>query len=232
MAASPEVQVGFLAVMLLSVGHGALPQPNWNRKDKVPSRVAATSPRPRKTARRTRQPRMAFSASTPPPRRQLLLAAAGASGMLLPPGLPAAADEIVSTVLAAGDLASPLPQRAQTALVDYTLWIGGFEGKQIDTSKGTALPPRLPQPFKFAVGVGEVIPGWDRTVRQMHVGEKRRVVIPPALGYGEKGVGPIPGNADLYFEIELLELKPLPVFSAKQQEWLATHPDTTAPGGA
>ena len=72
-----------------------------------------------------------------------------------------------------------------------------------------------------------VIPGWDRTVRQMHVGDKRRVVIPASLGYGEKGVGPIPGGADLFFEIELLELKPLPTFSAKQQEWLDTHPDSS-----
>lgn len=139
----------------------------------------------------------------------------------------AADDGIVTTVLAAGDQSSPLPQRAQTCVVDYTLWIDGFEQRQIDTSKGTAFPPRLPQPFKFQVGVGSVIKGWDRTVRQMHVGEKRRVVIPSSLGYGEKGVGPIPGGAPLYFEIELLELKPLPAFSAKQQEWLDTYPDTS-----
>ena len=75
------------------------------------------------------------------------------------------------------------------------------------------------------MGVGEVIPGWDRTVKSMHVGEKRRVVIPPKLGYGEKGVGPIPGNAKLFFEIELLELKPMPTLSEKQLEWLATHPE-------
>ena len=124
-----------------------------------------------------------------------------------------------------GDTSSPLPQRSQTAVVDYTLWVNGFEGKQIDTSKGTAFPPRLPQQFKFQVGVGQVIPGWDKTVREMHVGEKRRVVIPASLGYGEKGVGPIPGGADLFFEIALLELKPMPALSAKQQEWLDTHPE-------
>jgi len=111
-------------------------------------------------------------------------------------------------------------------VVDYTLWIGGFEGKLIDTSKGKLLPiPRPPSPFAFNVGVGEVIPGWDRTVREMHVGEKRRVVIPSALGYGEKGIGPIPGGASLYFEIELLELKPMPNLTEQQIEWLAAHPE-------
>jgi FKBP-type peptidyl-prolyl cis-trans isomerase len=83
----------------------------------------------------------------------------------------------------------------------------------------------LPAPFGFYVGVGEVIKGWDQTVRQMHVGEKRRVIIPPELGYGESGIGPIPGGAKLYFEIELLELKPMPQFSEKQLEWLAAHPE-------
>jgi len=102
---------------------------------------------------------------------------------------------------------------------------GGFEGKQIDTSKGTAFPPRLPSPFKFNVGVGQVIPGWDQSVKMMHVGEKRRIVVPASLGYGDKGVGPIPGGASLYFEVELLETKPVPEFSQKQLDWLATNPE-------
>ena len=137
-----------------------------------------------------------------------------------------ASEEIVSTVLVPGDQSSPTPARAQKAVVDYTLWLNDFDGKQIDTSRGTLLPfPRPPSPFSFSVGVGEVVPGWDKTVKTMHVGETRRVIIPPSLGYGEKGIGPIPGNSKLYFEITLLELKPPPVLSEKQLQWLETHPE-------
>ena len=150
-----------------------------------------------------------------------------AAPLLGGPRLAAAAEtpEIVTTILVKGDESLPTAQRAQTAVVDYTLWINDFEGKQIDSSKGSTFPPKLPSPFKFNVGVGQVIPGWDRTVREMRVGEKRRVVIPAELGYGPKGVGPIPGGANLYFEIELLELKPLPPLSEKQLEWLANNPE-------
>mmetsp|Transcript_34699 Transcript_34699/g.110853 ORF Transcript_34699/g.110853 Transcript_34699/m.110853 type:complete len:178 (-) Transcript_34699:107-640(-) len=135
-----------------------------------------------------------------------------------------AVSEISETVLVPpSDPASPTPQRAQKVSVDYTLWIGGFDKKQIDSSKGSAFPPRLPAPFVFSVGVGEVIPGWDRTVKQMRAGETRRVVVPASLGYGEKGIGPIPGGADLYFEISLLELKSPPKLTEQQLAWLSSH---------
>jgi hypothetical protein len=105
------------------------------------------------------------------------------------------------------DPGSPTPTRGQRVAIDYTLWLDGFgTGKVIDTSKGSAFPPKLPAPFIFAVGVGEVIPGWDKTVRTMRAGETRQLVVPPALGYGAKGIGPIPGGARLYFEMTLLEV--------------------------
>ena len=123
------------------------------------------------------------------------------------------------------DPTSAVPARGQKVAVDYSLWLNSFEGKLIDSSKGSAFPPRLPSPFVFSVGVGEVIPGWDRAVRTMRVGEKRRLIVPPSLAYGDRGIGPIPGGATLYFEVELLELRSLPKFTDKQLEWLATHPE-------
>ena len=61
-------------------------------------------------------------------------------------------------------------------------------------------------PIEFNVGVGMVIPGWDEALLAMNVGGKRKLVIPPHLGYGRKAVGPIPANSTLTFEVELLEV--------------------------
>lgn len=63
------------------------------------------------------------------------------------------------------------------------------------------------QPFTTEIGVGEVIKGWDEGVLGMKVGGKRKLTIPPDLGYGLDPVGPIPANSTLIFELELLEVK-------------------------
>jgi FKBP-type peptidyl-prolyl cis-trans isomerase FkpA len=89
--------------------------------------------------------------------------------------------------------------------VNYTGWLYDAsrpeqKGTQFDTSVGKT-------PFKFVLGTGGVILGWDRGVPGMKVGGRRRLVIPPELGYGAAGSGPIPGNATLVFEIELLAVQ-------------------------
>jgi FKBP-type peptidyl-prolyl cis-trans isomerase len=62
------------------------------------------------------------------------------------------------------------------------------------------------KPLPFQLGAGEVIQGWDEGVAGMNVGGKRKLVIPPELGYGGQSVGSIPANSTLLFEVELLEI--------------------------
>ncbi len=88
----------------------------------------------------------------------------------------------------------------QQVTVHYTGWLQS-NGKKFDSSVDRG------QPFTFGLGAHQVIPGWDQGVKGMKIGEKRQLVIPPSLGYGASGSGPIPGNATLIFDVELLGAK-------------------------
>ncbi len=90
-----------------------------------------------------------------------------------------------------------------TCEMHYTGWLyeNGKRGKKFDSSLDRG------RPFSFRLGEGQVIKGWDEGVKGMKVGGKRELIIPPKLGYGDKGAGDvIPSNATLDFEVELLKV--------------------------
>jgi peptidylprolyl isomerase len=84
-----------------------------------------------------------------------------------------------------------------TVAVRYSGWLP--DGTQFDGNADR-------DPIRFRIGVGMVIPGWDDGLIGMKVGGKRKLVIPPDQGYGSEGSGPIPPNATLVFDVEVVEI--------------------------
>jgi FKBP-type peptidyl-prolyl cis-trans isomerase FkpA len=107
----------------------------------------------------------------------------------------------IDTLVGAGKTAAA----GSTVTVHYTGWLYAPKapqqhGARFDSSQGG-------EPFTFQLGAGKVIKGWDEGLAGMKVGGKRTLIVPAALGYGERGAGPIPPNANLIFEVSLLDVK-------------------------
>ncbi len=129
-----------------------------------------------------------------------------------PPELVAAAAEppqpqLIVEELAAG-VGSRVAESGMLAVVHYTGWL--FDAAAPD-QRGRKFDSSLDRnrPFVFPLGAGRVIRGWDQGVAGMQVGARRRLIIPPELGYGDRnlGNGLIPPNSTLLFEVELLGLE-------------------------
>lgn len=108
-------------------------------------------------------------------------------------------DDLIIEDLVAGD--GEVATSGQTAVVHY-VGVSASSGQQFDASWDRG------EPFAFPLGGGYVIAGWDQGVTGMRVGGQRRLVIPPHLGYGERGAGGViaPGET-LIFVVDLLELR-------------------------
>ncbi|NDP49349.1 MAG: FKBP-type peptidyl-prolyl cis-trans isomerase [Sulfuriferula multivorans] len=106
--------------------------------------------------------------------------------------------ELIIEELTAGDGATAAA--GQSVSVHYTGWL--TDGTKFDSSVDRN------DPFEFNLGQGQVIAGWDQGVAGMQIGGKRKLTIPPELGYGSRGAGGvIPPNATLVFEVELLGVR-------------------------
>ncbi len=126
-----------------------------------------------------------------------------------PAATPEAAAPAVTTleitVLREGEGA--VIESGQTAVVHYTGWLYAPEAEDARGAQFDSSYPRG-QPFRFRLGAGQVIRGWDEGVVDMQVGEQRQLLIPPDMAYGQRGAGGgIPPNATLLFEVELLEVE-------------------------
>jgi len=134
-----------------------------------------------------------------------LLAACGAKESVAPAPAGAAVNRLEIVELKPGS--GPAIAAGQGAVVQYTGWLYEAsavdkKGKEFDSSRNGG------QPFKFVVGAGQVIKGWDQGVVGMTVGASRRLTIPADLAYGDAGAGGvIPPGATLVFDVDLIGIE-------------------------
>ncbi|XP_068669837.1 peptidyl-prolyl cis-trans isomerase FKBP53-like isoform X2 [Aristolochia californica] len=98
-------------------------------------------------------------------------------------------------------IGKPDGKRASSGKKVFVRYIGKLKNGKIFDSNISG------KPFKFRLGIGEVIKGWDVGVEGMRIGDKRRLTIPPSMGYGSKGMGMIPANSWLIFDVELVDVQ-------------------------
>lgn len=120
--------------------------------------------------------------------------------LLVDQGLSAAAVGSVSGNLIVQDEVPGTGAEATIGSVVTVHYTGTLQdGTVFDSSEGGS-------PYRFVLGAGSVIPGWDQGLQGMRVGGTRVLIIPPDLAYGAQGFGPIPPNATLIFEVELVDV--------------------------
>ena len=112
----------------------------------------------------------------------------------------AAAAEEVTTDYLVTNTCTRKTTRGDTISVPYRGTLAS-DGSEFDASYN-----RNP-PLSFTVGKGQVIKGWDEGLLDMCIGDKRKLTIPPAFGYGDRGMGPIPAGSTLIFETELIGIE-------------------------
>jgi FKBP-type peptidyl-prolyl cis-trans isomerase FkpA len=132
----------------------------------------------------------------------VLALAAFTSACVDAPASPTTTAPFSQTDLLVGTGADALT--GSTVTVNYTGWLYDAtktdnKGAQFDSSIGRT-------PFQFTLGTGQVIRGWDQGIPGMKVGGRRRLVIPPSLAYGSTRSGPIPPNATLVFDVEMVSI--------------------------
>lgn len=190
-----SARIALASVLFVASCGGGAPEPEPSTTQQAPAAEAT------KTEVPAAPPNTVGPAITPPPAAPDTVRQKPDTTVKGPPARPA----YTRTDLQVGTGAEA--QKGRNLSVHYTGWLydptqPGMKGRMFDSSRERG-------PFTFQLGAGQVIPGWDQGFDGMKIGGRRRLIIPPSLGYGVDGAGGgiIPPNATLLFEMELLDVK-------------------------